>query len=125
MQDALRALIENYCTTLARQVGEIAGHVEHMRRGPDVLAPLRPALDLVHQISGLSGTMGYAEISDCAMEFEKFMRRFDEDGRIPSADDLIKISAHFDMLAKRAAAVTPQQSTLYDADLSALTAVIQ
>ena len=122
MQDALRALIENYCATLARQVEEIAGHLESAGAGADALTPLRAALDPVHQISGLSGTMGYKAISDCSMELERFMRRFDENDQAPAAKDLQVIGTLFETLSQQAAAVEPENSTLYHADLSAIAA---
>ncbi len=125
MQDALRALIENYCTTLARQVNEIAGHIEHMKYGADALAPLGSALDLVHQISGLSGTMGYSEISTCSMELEKTLRRFEDTGQKPSTNDMAAIGEMFQTLSERAGNAVPERSTLYDADLSALSAGVR
>jgi chemotaxis protein histidine kinase CheA len=121
MQDALRALIENYCTTLARQMNEIAGHIGHMEDCADTMASLRSALDLVHQISGLSGTMGYAEIGGAAIQLETFMRRFEDGSARPSAEDCAAIAKLFEELARHAGGAAPEHSTLYHADLSALT----
>ena len=118
MQYALRALIENYCATLSRQVNEIGDLLGQTNSDTCVLAPLGSALDVVHQISGLSGTMGFTEVGTSALELEQFMRRFVDDGRIPSVDDLAVISTLFKTLSQRASGVEPVQSTLYHADLS-------
>ena len=125
MQDALRALIENYCATLARQMNEIAGHLDDMNGTGDTLASLSAALDPLHQITGLSGTMGYKPISDTAMELETFMRRFEESEEAPTASDLAAISSMFEGLSQQAMAVEPENSTLYNADLSALAAGVR
>ena len=125
MQDALRALIDNYCVTLACQMKEIAGHLEDMSATGDALAPLCAALDPLHQISGLSGTMGYKPISDTAMQLETFMRRFEENDEPPTAGDIAAISSMFERLSQQAMAVEPENSTLYHADLSALAAGVR
>ena len=122
MQDALRTLIENYCAILAQQVNEIAGHLRDMEAGAAPAAPFADALDLVHQISGLGGTMGYRELSDAALALEGIMRKFEHSSETLLPEDLDSINAMFATVADLAGAAKPESSTLFNVDLDALTA---
>jgi HPt (histidine-containing phosphotransfer) domain-containing protein len=118
MNTALNPLIENYCNGLAESVPEIAGCLDRLRDGTgDAAAHYERALDLVHQINGMSGTMGYPQISDAARELEHYMRKAGaEDGlEASSLHQMFKLFMSFETLAICA---TPEMSRLFNVDLA-------
>lgn len=119
MQVAIRALIKSYCDTLANQMVEIAGHLEDLKhqRG-DAAAALTRSLDIVHQITGLSGSMGYPEISVKAAELEKFIRGFESAGTCPNDTEVAHMAGLFQTMKDLTDKVTPEASALHNADFN-------
>lgn len=121
MQEAFRALIDTYCGTLARQLEEIGNHLDDACSGRgDRTRALEGALDLSHQIAGLSGTMGFSAIGTAAARLEALLMKANEGPSASSPDDFGLITDLFESLNQTARDVKPEQSTLYNVDLSHL-----
>lgn len=121
MQDAFRALIDNYCVTLARQLDDISRYLDAAdRRQGDSSAALEGVLDLSHQIAGLSGTMGYAHVGTAAAELEAALVNRSDGPEPSSPEGIAQIKALYDVLSHAASGVKPENSTLYNIDLSHL-----
>ena len=121
MQEAFRALIDTYCGTLARQLEEIGSHLDDARSGSgDRRHALAGALDLSHQIAGLSGTMGFSDIGTAAAQLEALLMKANKGPGPSSPDDIRLISDLFETLNQTACDVKPEQSTLYNVDFSHL-----
>lgn len=119
MQVAIRALIKSYCDTLADQMIEIAGLIDDLKHHRDnQAAALNRALDIVHQITGLSGSMGYPEISVEAAVLEKFIRGFDASGTSPNDAELARLAGLFETMKDLTDKVTPEASALHNADFN-------
>lgn len=123
MQAAIRALIDSYCTTLSEQIAEATGHVDNLNHNcTDHQTTLNRLLDIVHQITGLSGSMGYPEISVHSAPLEKHIRGLDSAGTYPDNGELTRLFELFQPVKRLADRVTPEMSALYNADFSRIAA---
>lgn len=123
MQAALRTLISSYCETLTDQIVEITGHLNDLQHcNADQKHALSRSLDLVHQITGLSGSMGYSEISEKSAPLEKYIRSLDTAGTCPDDAQLSQLLELFQALKDLTQAVTPEASALYDVDFRQIAA---
>lgn len=118
MRDAFRSLIDQYCVTLARQTDELGRHLQDARSQGDTAGALEQAIDLAHQLAGLSGTMGYAAIGEAAKALENEILQHSTPGAAPCGEALDRISGLFATVADLADAAKPEHSTLYNADFS-------
>lgn len=122
VQDQLRALLERHCATVRQNVDSIG------RMLREVSAPgIRPAAAvgraeaLAHQLKGSSGSVGFPEVSSAAKALDdqlKLLCAIGDDTAILS--QMAGVHSLYDELKRQASAITPQSSTLYDIDLSAI-----
>ena len=109
------ALIERHGVWLDENVEKIAQSLDRCAM-PDggASSPLREALNIAHQITGTSGSIGYPHISAAAAELEESLSQILASGSevISDArgDDL---RAQVDRLRSLAASTSPAQSELY------------
>lgn len=118
MQDELRKLVEGCCETLAHQLRDIDRHLRRIEDGEGMHDTLVLALDLTHQIAGLSGTMGFRDVAIAARELERFMRDFETAATLPEGDDLALLRLRFETLRSHGEDATPEASALYHTDLA-------
>ncbi len=121
MQDQLRALIAKHCSWLSAQVADIATCMDNLKSGDSGgAADVRKAIELTHQISGTSGSMGFRAVSARALELEEHlleiekMNDFHDDARYARARSLLGL------LRDAAGGATPENSSLYNVDLARL-----
>ena len=123
MQPALRALIERYCLTLDGQMHELEGFFSDFSgtagAGP---VDVSDALDLVHRITGIAGSMGYPAVSDAAAALERTLRIVDKADGIADAETTGNVMTLFSSLRLAAGMATPEASALNKADLGWLDA---
>jgi len=123
MQPALRALIEQYCLTLDGQMRELEGLLSDFpgiaARGP---VDISSALDLVHRIAGIAGSMGYPAVSDAAAAMERTLRIIDKADGNADAETAGNVMTLFSSLQLAAGMATPEASALHGADLGWLDA---
>ena len=121
MQDQLRALISRHCAWLTGQISDIAAALGALEAGSG--APrdvLRQAIELTHQISGTSGSMGFAEVSEAASDLEYHLLDVETRGLAIDASEIARILALFVALETVSSGLRAERSSLYDADLSGL-----
>ncbi len=120
---ALKPIIERFCDGLQEKVTEIAGCLEQLAEGGEQgFSKFENALDLVHQISGLAGTVGYALLSEKAAALERLMRSASSTGTLDAAL-FCEVRSDFEGLKALALSLTPEMSTLYHVDLRQFAAV--
>jgi HPt (histidine-containing phosphotransfer) domain-containing protein len=121
MQDQLRALIAKHCSWLSAQVADIAACMDHLNSGTSGGgADVRPAIELIHQISGTSGSMGFRAISERAMELEEHLLEIEKMNGLPDDARYARAHALFGALRDAANGVAPESSSLYNVDLARL-----
>lgn len=121
MQDQLRALIADHCDWLGEQVTAIADALLTADGGivaeQDVVLRAR---ETTHQITGTTGTMGFGAIGHLAAELEDALAAMAETGSFEDEVACAQIGALLAQLRMQAATMTPEQSSLFHKDLSAL-----
>ena len=118
MQEALRDLIVRYCENLAEQVSEVSQLLHALDAGSGGDEHIARALDLTHQMTGLSGSMGYPAVSTAAAILEKQLRLFEDTASLPNRSERAELLAQFGQLQSLAADVTPERSGLFNVDPS-------
>ena len=120
MGDELRRLIERHCRSLKKLADEVGLHLALIANGGAVRrAELDRVLDVAHQINGSSGSIGFIEISESAADLEDQLKMLSNLDPEHSADSLILAAmASFERLRRLVDNLTPQQSALFDIDLS-------
>jgi HPt (histidine-containing phosphotransfer) domain-containing protein len=123
VEDQLRALIERHCLTIRNGVVEIgralAGRAqpgEARRAGPADAVTRAEAL--AHQLKGGSGSIGFVEVSAAATALDDHLKALlaGDDAEIGSQAE--RTRDLFARLQRAAAAMRPESSTLFRADLS-------
>jgi len=116
MLEQLRALIERHCTTLSVELEAVRTCLERLDE-PDIAASevIAEAIGLAHKIKGSSGSIGYPEISAAAALLEHYLRSLESLGEELGPVQRRQISAHFDGLERLIARISPEASTLYNA----------
>ena len=122
MQEQLRALIEQHCVTLRTTLREIENRI--LPNG-DASAPgqadIERALDLAHQMKGSSGSIGFDEVSRRAGLFEDELKSLHAANACDAGTKLGRAAVErFDGLKSLVDGLAPEQSRLFDADLSRL-----
>ena len=117
MQDQLRALISRHCTWLSSQVADIASALSGLSDDPRAI---RLAIELTHQITGTSGSMGFAGVSEQAGALENHLLDLEQQEGLPDGQQCAQILALFSALETASADLQPEMSSLFNADLSAL-----
>ena len=121
MQDQLRALISRHCAWLTGQVSDIAAALGTLQARPGKSRDaLRRAIELTHQISGTSGSMGFAEVSEAASDLEYHLLDVETRGLSVDGSEMTRILALFVALETVSSGLRAERSSLYDADLSGL-----
>ena len=117
-RDALRAIITRHCAWLEVQVEEIDAALSAEAgdgHGDETVEKLH---ELVHQITGASGTVGFHEVSSVSADLEKHLKSLrDREVTAFSGSERLKAVELFDRLRRVIAGVSPDRSTLYNTDI--------
>ncbi len=121
MQEQLRALIERNHTKLLEQLATVTRLLAARDRADTFPpSPIIEAQGLTHQMKGAAGSIGFGKMGSAAAALDKSLRMLGAQGRAIPADQLEPSLALLAALQRVARESTPNQSTLYDADLSRL-----
>lgn len=121
MQDQLRALIERHCLTIRDYVDHVGDNLDEMvAERADARLAYERAVELAHQIKGTSGSIGFYELSRLAALFGDYLQTLYPVHGAAALDRGGELMHLFAEMHRLAHAIRPQDSTLYDADLSRL-----
>jgi chemotaxis protein histidine kinase CheA len=120
MQDQLRALVTKHCATLACELLEIKSCLDGLGQ-PDVADAdaIAKGFAHAHKVKGSSGSLGFADISAAAETLEHCLRDLGKSGAAIGPSERELISGHYDLLARLIETITPEQSSLFDAQFPA------
>ena len=117
-QDALRAIITRHCAWLEAQVEEIAAVLSARPGSGRDRETVEKLHELVHQITGASGTVGFHEVSDVSADLEKHLKSLREHNVVHlSGRNRATAVELFEKLKQVIAGVSPERSTLYNTGL--------
>lgn len=118
MQDQLRKLIEGHCTTIEEKARRLAALLESRCRAERFAEDsLKQALEIAHDIKGSSGSIGFDAICIAAAEVEHALKEIS--AAADGSEHIIEVSRRLMALMEAASCLRPQNSRLYNADLSA------
>ncbi|MEJ2229083.1 MAG: Hpt domain-containing protein [Alphaproteobacteria bacterium] len=116
LQDQFRALITGHCETLACELLEIKTCLDGLGQPGVVEADaIAKGFALAHKVKGSSGTLGFAEICAAAETLEHYLRDLGKSGAALGPSEREQIFDHYDLLACRINAISPEQSSLFNA----------
>lgn len=119
MQDQLRALITRHCTTIRDYVDHVGDNLAFLAaQEEDADASFHRALELAHQIKGTSGSIGFHELSRLAALFSEYLRTLYPVHGAEAVAQTGEVMKLFSEMSRLAHTLRPQDSSLYDADLS-------
>lgn len=115
---ALRAIITRHCAWLEAQVEAIDTALSAEPGDGRDRETVEALHELVHQITGASGTVGFHEVSDVSADLEKHLKSLRDQDPVDFSDsDRQQAVELFSRLKRVIAGVSPERSTLYDTDL--------
>ena len=121
IQDKLRELVVRHCSSLRTNSELLAGFIAEMNEPGNVSGqPARDALHLAHQIAGAGGSIGFSDVSVIASDIEHALQPIVAVNGIPSPVQRERIAGLVSQLRTFADALTPESSTLFRVDASAL-----
>jgi HPt (histidine-containing phosphotransfer) domain-containing protein len=96
IQEQLRVLLTRHCATISTHVDMIRRSLsEVLNSNANQAASIRNALEVVHQIKGTSGSMGYPALSAAAERLEQCLKGLEpRAGQISAA----QVQAALDLL---------------------------
>ncbi len=118
VQDKLRALITVHCATIKDSVGQVETSLARLY-GPADRHPgvIEEARGLTHQLKGSSGSIGFREVSNAATVLDDFLKSVCGIDRRLDNVELQRIFHLLHNLKSEAAAISPEHSSLYHAEL--------
>ncbi|WP_096172962.1 Hpt domain-containing protein [Cohaesibacter sp. ES.047] len=120
MIEQLRALIKRHCTTLGQELAEIDLSLTRLHCAGDQCQHIAiEAADRAHKVKGSSGTIGFNEISQSAAKLERYLKELGNTAGPITQEQEIRIEALFSDLKDLVEEASPEQSTLYDAQIPA------
>ncbi|MGI9419316.1 MAG: Hpt domain-containing protein [Geminicoccaceae bacterium] len=118
VQDQIRALVQGHCDRLPDHVDEIGGKLSRLVNAEtDHAAHLGDLIELTHKLNGSSGSIGFRDVGAAAAALEEHLTELAQSQTKPEAPDLARILVLFNALERLASQATPEDSTLYHADL--------
>ncbi|MFN0262265.1 Hpt domain-containing protein [Tepidamorphus sp. 3E244] len=117
MTNPLHPLIERHCEWLSETVGEIRLLVANLNTDRQVA---RRAYELTHEITGSSGTMGFAQVSAAAAVLEEKLKPMSAQPAPYPPFDLLHVQSLYNDLATASHGVEPRHSSLFNVDLAAM-----
>jgi HPt (histidine-containing phosphotransfer) domain-containing protein len=121
IQEQLRALLTRHCASINADVDMIARSLSQvLNPNANQSASIRKALEVVHQIKGTSGSMGYPALSAAAERLEGCLKGVEPQAGQISEGDLQPVMIYLRALEQQAQRTTPEVSPLYNVDLSRL-----
>ncbi|WP_319529892.1 Hpt domain-containing protein [uncultured Cohaesibacter sp.] len=118
MIDQLRALITKHCATLGREMDEINLSLTKLQCAGDQCSLVaQEAAGKAHKVKGSSGTIGFKQISQSAADLELYLRQLGEQPGPLTNEQEKKIELLFGRLRILVEGATPEQSSLYDAQI--------
>lgn len=118
VHEQLRVILKRYCMNLFDQIEMLDQLMSQTCGiGAQSSAQIAEAQNITHQMKGTSGTMGFPDIAAAASALDDGLKLLAKRDRV-SQPQLQVSKELFARLRKIASQVTPQASTLYDADLS-------
>jgi len=119
LQDQIRRLIERHVVTFRENVASIGRDIRAMWYRDEASADaVRQARDLAHQMAGAGGSIGFRPVTVAARSLEERLRPIGVDEPIPDIAGQAEIEALFAELERIVLGLTPEESTLYGADLT-------
>lgn len=116
MLEQLSALIEKHCTTLTVELESVRNCLDRLDGSDQPVAEvIAEGIGLAHKIKGSSGSIGFPEISAAAALLERHLRSLAELDETLSPAQRDQVFAHYDGLARLIRQVSPEASTLYNA----------
>jgi chemotaxis protein histidine kinase CheA len=120
MQDQLRALVTKHCETLTVELLEIKTCLDGLGQSDAADADaIAKGFAHAHKVKGSSGTLGFAEISAAAETLEHCLRDLDRNGAAIGPSERELIFGHYDHLARLISTISPEQSSLFNAQFPA------
>ena len=81
---------------------------------------LQETVAMVHTVNGSSGSLGFRTLSTAAATLEDMLNDIARSGERPDQADILEANKIFTEIQKIAAVTTPQDSQLFDVNLSRL-----
>ena len=121
IQEQLRTLLTRHCASINADVDMIARSLsEVLNPNANQAASIRNALEVVHQIKGTSGSMGYPALSAAAERLEGCLKGLEPQAGQISEGEFQSVMTCLRALEQQAQRTTPEVSPLYNVDLSCL-----
>jgi HPt (histidine-containing phosphotransfer) domain-containing protein len=120
-QEQLRALIRRHHVNLIDQVHGIGELLAQSAATPsDAAALITKAQAISHQIKGSAGSIGFAEVARAAAVLDGNLKEMRTRPDPIAAEQLQPALQLLDQLRTAAETTSPEESTLYNADISRL-----
>jgi HPt (histidine-containing phosphotransfer) domain-containing protein len=119
IEEELRTLIERNYVKLLEQLASLTRLLDARdQRGGLGHGPIIEAQGLTHQMKGAAGTIGFGAMGVAAAALDESLRMLVAQGRSIPADQLKRPLALLAALQRAAEETAPENSSLYEADLS-------
>lgn len=120
-QDQMRGILDRHCASLDEQIGAIGEKLAKAMLGSEEFLELtQEALSVTHRLAGSSGTLGFQEIGQIALQLEEAL---DEIVRLDTTPDETRMhNSHrlFTRLKEVTGQAKPEDSGLYNLDPDSL-----
>lgn len=117
-QAKFRQRIEEHCGLLRSDYVLLAPMIDKVAGKGGEQASVPEAYNIAQRITGLSGSNGFAEVSQRANALADALRLAATEQRLPQESELTRIRECHELLRLCIERLTPECSRLYDADLT-------
>ena len=119
--DELRSILSRHCASLPGEIESAAGaFAEAVLRRDAYNALTCKAIEIVHKINGSSGTLGFGRLSAAARQFEDALIESRMAEAEPDEGQVQALYGLLDELKVIAGRTVPEDSSLYQLDISQL-----
>jgi len=119
IEEELRTLIERNYVKLLDQLASLTRLLDARDQGGGLgHGPIIEAQGLTHQMKGAAGTIGFGAMGAAAAALDESLRMLAAQGSSIPADQLKRPLALLGALQRAAEETAPENSSLYEADLS-------
>lgn len=116
--DQLQSLLTRHCTSLNDEINSIGASLSRaMLVGGAYGERMKATAEMVHKITGSSGSLGFHELSTAARALEDALDELARSATDPGEEDLRALHSHFSQMQKIVEVIEPEDSKLFGVDL--------
>ena len=117
--EQLQALLARHCASLTTEIPLIGAKFSQTMLAGDHYGELaRETVEMVHKVTGSSGSLGFRELSSAARNFEEALNESAKSGDAAEESQIRGLHHLFSEMQRIAEHTKPEDSHLFGADLS-------